>query len=240
MSVFGNSSVGSTVRRMAAPNGSPRVNVSCTRPAGGSCFSLLGAMPPSRSGSPAVGHLDARANGPWLYGPWTGWRSDDRDGHAGDLADPGGLRPAQGRARRLDREPPRHRRRDQRPPRRGRPQGERRLPRRPRGAGPAGGPHPAAAGAAAHRAGRHRSHQLRRRLARHGARASPTTATTTTETFLLGSREEGSHGDLQVFSPNSPLGAALLGAHVGEPRKYPLPDGGSMQVTLVSAEPFTG
>jgi transcription elongation factor GreA len=60
------------------------------------------------------------------------------------------------------------------------------------------------------------------------------------ETLLLGSREEGAHGDVQVISPNSPLGAALLGARVGETREYRLPDGGSMKVTLVSAEPFTG
>jgi transcription elongation factor GreA len=60
------------------------------------------------------------------------------------------------------------------------------------------------------------------------------------ETMLLGSREEGSHGDLQVISPNSPLGAAILGARVGETREYQLPDGGSMKVTLASAEPFTG
>ena len=43
-----------------------------------------------------------------------------------------------------------------------------------------------------------------------------------------------------MISPNSPLGAALLGARVGETREYRLPDGGSMKVTLVSAEPFTG
>ncbi len=61
-----------------------------------------------------------------------------------------------------------------------------------------------------------------------------------TEQVLLGSREEGSHGDLQVISPNSPLGAALLGARVGETREYQLPDGGSMKVSLVSAEPFRG
>jgi transcription elongation factor GreA len=61
-----------------------------------------------------------------------------------------------------------------------------------------------------------------------------------TETVLLGSREEGSHGDLQVISPNSPLGAALLGARVGETREYQLPDGGSMKVSLVTAEPFRG
>ncbi|GEL24454.1 transcription elongation factor GreA [Pseudonocardia sulfidoxydans NBRC 16205] len=61
-----------------------------------------------------------------------------------------------------------------------------------------------------------------------------------TEKVLLGSREEGSHGDLQVISPNSPLGAALLGAKIGETREYSLPDGGTMKVTLAGVEPFTG
>ena len=61
-----------------------------------------------------------------------------------------------------------------------------------------------------------------------------------TEKVLLGSREEGSHGDLQVISPNSPLGAALIGAKPGDTRSYQLPDGGSMEVSLVDVEPFTG
>lgn len=61
-----------------------------------------------------------------------------------------------------------------------------------------------------------------------------------TEKVLLGSREEGSHGDLQVISPNSPLGAALLGAKPGETREYPLPDGGTMKVVLVRVEAYTG
>lgn len=60
-----------------------------------------------------------------------------------------------------------------------------------------------------------------------------------TEMFLLGSREEGAHGDLEVYSPNSPLGSALMGAKNGETVSYALPDGGSMKVTLVSAEPYT-
>lgn len=60
------------------------------------------------------------------------------------------------------------------------------------------------------------------------------------EKVLLGSREEGSHGDLQVISPNSPLGAALLGAKPGDTREYQLPDGGSMKVSLVEIEAFTG
>ncbi|GEL19553.1 transcription elongation factor GreA [Pseudonocardia asaccharolytica DSM 44247 = NBRC 16224] len=61
-----------------------------------------------------------------------------------------------------------------------------------------------------------------------------------TEQVLLGSHEEGSHGELQVISPNSPLGAALLGARVGETREYQLPDGGQMKVTLTAVEPFGG
>ena len=38
-----------------------------------------------------------------------------------------------------------------------------------------------------------------------------------TETFLLGSREEGAHGDLEVNSPQSPLGRAILGARAARP-----------------------
>ncbi|GAA0513222.1 transcription elongation factor GreA [Saccharopolyspora subtropica] len=61
-----------------------------------------------------------------------------------------------------------------------------------------------------------------------------------TEKFLLAAREEGAHGDLEVYSPNSPLGKALVGAKEGETREYELPNGGTMKVTLVKAEPFTG
>ncbi len=58
------------------------------------------------------------------------------------------------------------------------------------------------------------------------------------ETFLIATREEGRHGDLEVYSPSSPLGKALLDAKVGESREYTLPGGGSMKVTLTSAEPY--
>jgi transcription elongation factor GreA len=60
------------------------------------------------------------------------------------------------------------------------------------------------------------------------------------ESFLLGSREEGQAGGMEVYSPNSPLGAAILGAKVGETRQYQLPDGGTMKVTLEGARPFQG
>ena len=61
-----------------------------------------------------------------------------------------------------------------------------------------------------------------------------------TQMFLLATREEGSHGDLEVYSPSSPLGKALLNAREGETREYDLPKGGTMKVTLERAEPFRG
>jgi transcription elongation factor GreA len=59
------------------------------------------------------------------------------------------------------------------------------------------------------------------------------------ETFLLGSREEGAHGSLQVYSPQSPLGAAIRGATKGESREFQLPNGKTQKVSIVEAKPFT-
>lgn len=56
--------------------------------------------------------------------------------------------------------------------------------------------------------------------------------------FLLGSREE-SGTDIEVYSPQSPLGAAINGHKVGESASYELPNGKSLSVKLLSAEPFT-
>jgi transcription elongation factor GreA len=58
------------------------------------------------------------------------------------------------------------------------------------------------------------------------------------ETFLVGSREEGAHGDLQVYSPQSPLGRAIMGASAGENREYELPNGTIQKVLIVEAKPF--
>jgi transcription elongation factor GreA len=58
------------------------------------------------------------------------------------------------------------------------------------------------------------------------------------ETFLLGSREEGAHGAMQVYSPQSPLGQAILGATRGESREYVLPSGKIQKVSIVDATPF--
>lgn len=60
-----------------------------------------------------------------------------------------------------------------------------------------------------------------------------------TETFLIATRQESVHEDnLEVYSPNSPLGHALLGAEEGEERTYMVPSGKTVRVTLVSAEPY--
>lgn len=60
-----------------------------------------------------------------------------------------------------------------------------------------------------------------------------------TETFLIATRQESvSDGKLEVYSPNSPIGAALLNAKVGETRSYTVPNGSTVKVTLVSAEPY--
>ena len=62
-----------------------------------------------------------------------------------------------------------------------------------------------------------------------------------TETFLIATRQEGvSDGKLEVYSPNSPLGGALIDAKVGETRQYMVPSGSTVKVTLVSAEPYHG
>ena len=58
------------------------------------------------------------------------------------------------------------------------------------------------------------------------------------ERFLIGSRED--KADIPVYSANSPLGLALTGHAVGDTVTYTLPNGSSMTVELLSAEPYTG
>jgi transcription elongation factor GreA len=60
-----------------------------------------------------------------------------------------------------------------------------------------------------------------------------------TLTFLLGSREDHG-GTLEAYSPNSPLGAALIGKTVGDTAVYTLPNGNKMTVDIVDAKPYTG
>jgi len=61
---------------------------------------------------------------------------------------------------------------------------------------------------------------------------------TDTETFLLGSREIASTTELTVYSPESALGQAILGASRGQTVTYTAPSGADIKVTIVSFEPF--
>lgn len=59
------------------------------------------------------------------------------------------------------------------------------------------------------------------------------------ETFLIGTRGlESSNPDLETYSTDAPLGAAIVGAKVGETREYQTPAGETVSVTIVSAEPY--
>jgi transcription elongation factor GreA len=63
------------------------------------------------------------------------------------------------------------------------------------------------------------------------------------ESFLLGSRELlalDSSVDVDVYSPQSPLGAALLGKRPGERATYRAPNGREVSVEIVDAKPFVG
>ena len=59
------------------------------------------------------------------------------------------------------------------------------------------------------------------------------------ETFLIGTRAASiDNEDLETYSEQSPLGAAVLGAHVGETREYTAPSRATISVTLVDAAPY--
>ncbi|MEJ7633896.1 transcription elongation factor GreA [Aeromicrobium sp.] len=64
---------------------------------------------------------------------------------------------------------------------------------------------------------------------------------TDTERFLLGSREllsMDSSVEIDVYSPTSPLGAAILGKKIGDQASYEAPNGKSITVEVVDAKPF--
>jgi transcription elongation factor GreA len=60
------------------------------------------------------------------------------------------------------------------------------------------------------------------------------------ETFLLGSREMASTTDLTIYSPESALGKAILGARSGQTVTYTAPSGADIKVTVVGFEPYGG
>ncbi|MFZ2624954.1 MAG: transcription elongation factor GreA [Propionibacterium sp.] len=62
------------------------------------------------------------------------------------------------------------------------------------------------------------------------------------DVFLLGSREMMAVDDsltTQVFSPQSPLGSAVLGHKVGDAVKYDAPNGKQLSVTITKVEPLS-
>ena len=59
-------------------------------------------------------------------------------------------------------------------------------------------------------------------------------------TFLLGSREVAGDTDLEVYSPTSPLGAAIDGRRRGETVSYTAPNGREIAVRIIDAKPFAG
>ena len=61
-----------------------------------------------------------------------------------------------------------------------------------------------------------------------------------TETFLLGSREIAATTDYTVYSPESALGKAILGAGPGQTVTYTAPSGADIKVTVVEFAPFGG
>lgn len=66
---------------------------------------------------------------------------------------------------------------------------------------------------------------------------------TDTDTFVLGSREllgMDDAVDTNVYSPQSPLGAAILGKKKGDAVSYVAPNGRSISVTVVKVEAFQG
>jgi transcription elongation factor GreA len=58
--------------------------------------------------------------------------------------------------------------------------------------------------------------------------------------FLLGAREMAGTSGIEVFSPTSPLGAAIGGHSVGDSVSYTAPNGREIPVVIKDAKPFVG
>ena len=80
----------------------------------------------------------------------------------------------------------------------------------------------------------------RRRRTRRRAPSSPSSSPgdDDTEKFLLGSREIAGTTDLTVYSPESALGSAIMGAKPGATVTYQAPNGRDITVEVVGIEPF--
>ena len=61
------------------------------------------------------------------------------------------------------------------------------------------------------------------------------------ESFLLGAREIAEdHTDIEVYSPESPLGSTLLGHKAGETVDFEQPNGRTAKIEIINAVPFSG
>jgi transcription elongation factor GreA len=58
--------------------------------------------------------------------------------------------------------------------------------------------------------------------------------------FLLGSAEMGDGTDFTVYSPESPIGKAILGAKIGDELSYLAPNGREISVKILAVEHFSG
>ncbi|TFC96234.1 MULTISPECIES: GreA/GreB family elongation factor [Cryobacterium] len=61
--------------------------------------------------------------------------------------------------------------------------------------------------------------------------------------FLLGERELVSLDPevrVDVYSPSSPIGQAIIGTHVGDTVTYTTPSNANMQIEILAAVPYTG
>jgi transcription elongation factor GreA len=61
-----------------------------------------------------------------------------------------------------------------------------------------------------------------------------------TEVFLLGAREIETPEDLEVYSPQSPLGSAIIGSRKGDTVTFDAPNGKELKVEIVDAVPYSG
>lgn len=57
-------------------------------------------------------------------------------------------------------------------------------------------------------------------------------------TFLMGSREASPDVDMDVYSPDAPLGKAIMGHKVGESVDYEAPNGKKIKVELLEVTPY--
>lgn len=60
------------------------------------------------------------------------------------------------------------------------------------------------------------------------------------ERFLLGNREMADGSDLDVYSAESPLGAAIVGLKVGDSASYAAPNGNQIEVKILAVDTYAG